>query len=501
MASQQLLAAADTGLLDQRGQARHERMRTQTQFGLQLAFLLNRGHDAPLLLLEAAQRLQPLDAGLALESLLEALVAGMYAGRLVAGGGLAEVARGAISVPLGPEPPHPLLLLHGLAVRVLDGYDAAAPLLKEALRQYRAQPVQLDALCHPYSLVAAELCDDDAWFELANREVRLARSSGTLSYLPFALAWLAVFHVRAGEFTEAEALIAEYENIDPGIADRILKHAAVLLAAWRGDSDRAADLMEEMSTAGSRRGEGSALTYVDYAKAVLYNGLADYERASDSAYRAASRDEILVSTWPLPDLVEAAVRAGQTARAAAACDRLSAIAAASGTHSARAAAALGRALVAEGGAAEDLYLEAIGLLVGTRSVATVARAQLCYGEWLRRMNRGADAGTQLRGAFDAFTAMGAKGFAERARRELEAAGEKVRTRPEEPAVELTPQEHQIAQLARTRRTNPEIGAELFLSARTVEWHLHNIFTKFSIGSRHELDAALGRRSNALRSTR
>jgi DNA-binding CsgD family transcriptional regulator len=500
-ATQQLLAAADTGFLDPRGQARRERMHTQTQFGVQLAFLLNRGHDAPLLLLEAAQRLQPLDAGLALESLLEALVAGMYAGRLVAGGGLAEVARGAISVPLGPEPPHPLLLLHGLAVRVLDGYDAAAPLLKEALQQYRAQPLQLDALCHPYSVVAAELCDDDAWIELAEREVRLARSSGTLSYLPFALAWQAVFHVRAGEFTEAEALIVEYESIDPGIADRILKHAAVLLAAWRGDSNRAADLMEEMSTAGSRRGEGSALTYVDYAKAVLYNGLADYERAAEAAYRAASRNEILVSTWPLPDLVEAAVRAGQPTRAAAACERLSAIATASGTRSARAAAALGRALVADGGAAEDEYREAIGLLTGTRSLATVARARLCYGEWLRRNDRRAQAGIELRAAFDAFRDMGANAFAERARGELEATGEKVRVHREDPVAGLTPQEHQIAQLARTRRTNPEIGAELFLSARTVEWHLHNIFPKLGVSSRHELDGAFDRRSHALRPTR
>ena len=490
MATQNLLAAAEIGLLDQHGQAWLERLRAQTQFGLQLAFMLNRGREAPLLLLQAAQRLQPLDAGLALESLLEALVAGMYAGRLVAGGGLAEVARGAMSVPLGSEPPHPLLLLRGLAVRVLDGYAAAAPVLQEALRQYRAQPPQLDALCHPYSVVAGELCDDDAWFELASGQVRLARSTGTLSYLPFALAWTAVFQVRAGEFAEAEALISEYESIDPGIADRILRHAAVLLAAWRGDRDRAADLMEEMAAAGSRRGEGSALTYVDYARAVLYNGLADFDRAAEAAYDAVSTDEILVSTWPLPELVEAAARSGQPERAAAACERLSVIAAASGTYGARAAAALARAVVADGDGAEGLYREAIELLVDTRMAANLARARLCYGEWLRRAGRSAEAGTQLQSAFDAFSGMGANAFAQRARRELEATGEKVRTHREEPGVELTPQEHQIAQLARTRRTNPEIGAELFLSARTVEWHLRNVFTKLGIGSRHELDAAL-----------
>ncbi len=408
---------------------------------------------------------------------------------------MAAVARGAKSVPLGPEPPHPLLLLRGLAVRVLDGYAAAAPLLKEALRRYRAQPTQLDALCHPYCVVAGELCDDDAWFELASGQARLARSTGTLSYLPFALAWTAVFHVRAGEFAEAEALISEYEGIDPGIADRILRHAAVLLAAWRGDRDRAAELMEEMGAAGSRRGEGSALTYVDYARAVLYNGLADFDRAAEAAYDAVSTDEILVSTWALPELVEAAARSGQPERAAAACERLSVIAAASGTYGARAAAALARAMVADGDAAEGLYREAIELLLDTRMAANLARARLCYGEWLRRAGRCAKADTKLQSAFDAFSAMGANAFAERARRELEATGEKVRTPREEPGVELTPQEHQIAQLARTRRTNPEIGAELFLSGRTVEWHLRNIFTKLGIGSRHELDSALSRRTH------
>jgi ATP/maltotriose-dependent transcriptional regulator MalT len=214
---------------------------------------------------------------------------------------------------------------------------------------------------------------------------------------------------------------------------------------------------------------------------VLYNGLADYERAAEAAHRAVSTGEILVSTWPPPDLVEAAAQAGQPARAAAACERLSAIAAASGTHSARAAAALGRALITDGNAADDLYREAIGLLTGTRSVATIARARPCHGEWLRRNDRGAQAGVELRAAFDVFNAIGAKAFAQRARAELEAAGETVHAHLEDPDAELTPQEHQIAQLARTRRTNPEIGAELFLSARTVEWHLQNVFQ-----ARHQL---------------
>jgi DNA-binding CsgD family transcriptional regulator len=203
------------------------------------------------------------------------------------------------------------------------------------------------------------------------------------------------------------------------------------------------------------------------------------------------------SSWALPELVEAAVRTDQSTRAAVACERLSAIAAASGTDGARGAAELARALLADGDVADELYRGAIELLSATRMAFHLARARLCYGEWLRRSDRRAQAGTQLRAAFDAFAAMGANAFAERTRRELEATGAKVRDHREDPVAGLTPQEHQIAQLARTRRTNPEIGAELFLSARTVEWHLHNIFTKLGIISRHELGAVIGRRSHAL----
>ncbi|OBG28537.1 AAA family ATPase [Mycobacterium sp. 852002-51057_SCH5723018] len=496
VATEKLLAAAELGLLDTQGRARLERLRAQIEFGLQVAFVLNRGSEAPLLLLQAAGRLQSLDLGLALETLLEALVAGMYAGRLAAGGGLAEVARAVKALPSGAEPePHPLLLVRGLAVRALDGYVAAAPLLKEALRQFRAQPVQLDAIAHPYFFVAAELWDDDAWFEVANGQVQLTRSSGTLSFLPVCLGWLTGFHAWVGEFTQGEALILEHESIDPGITDRILQYGAVLLAAWRGDAPRATDLMEKMEMSARKRGEGWALTYVDYAKSVLYNGLADYDRAAGAAQNAVNANDMAHSSWALPELVEAAARTDQPARAAAACERMSAVAAASGTDGARGTAALARALLADGDVAEDSYREAIELLGSTRMASRLARARLCYGEWLRRNNRRAEAATQLRTAFDGFNAMGANAFAERARRELEAAGERVRPHRDDPSAELTPQEHQIAQLARTRRTNPEIGAELFLSARTVEWHLHNVFAKLAISSRHELDAALSHRSS------
>ncbi|HME75091.1 MAG TPA: LuxR family transcriptional regulator [Mycobacterium sp.] len=491
-ATGKLLAAADIGALDEHGHARVELMRAR------IAFKLNRGADAPSLLLHAAQRLQPLDAELARQTLLEALLAAIYVGRLADGCGLAEVARGAKSVPLDPEPlPHPHMLVRGLAVRALDGYVAAAPLLKDALRQYLAQPRELDVLCHPYCVVAAELWDEEAWFDIANGQVQLARSSGTLSRLVEALNGLAVFSIHVGELAQAEALISEEKNIQLGITEPLTSYAAVLLAAWRGDAPRTADFIDQMIVSASSRGEGMALTFVEYAQAVLYNGLADYELAAVAAHSASSDDRLLIPHWPLPELVEAAMRSGQPARAAAACERLSAMAAASGTDSARGAAALARALVADGDMAEDLYREAIELLSHTRMASHLARARLCYGEWLRCNNRRAEASTQLRAAFDAFSAMGANAFADRARRELDASGEQVRSRRDLPSAEFTPQEHQIVQLARTRRTNPEIGAELFLSARTVEWHLRNIFTKLGISSRHELDAALTRRDHPL----
>ena len=490
--AQKLLAAADIGACDELGHARVELMRAR------IAFKLNRGADAPSLLLHAAQRLQPLDAELARQTLLEALLAAIYVGRLADGCGLVEVARGAKSVPLDPEPlPHPHLLLRGLAVRALDGYVAAAPLLKDALRQYLAQPRELDVLCHPYCFVAAELWDEEAWFEIADGQVQLARSSGTLSRLVEALNGLAVFSIHVGELAQAEALISEEKNIQLGITQPLTSYAAVLLAAWRGDAARAAGFMDQMIVSASSRGEGMALAFVEYAKAVLHNGLGAYELAAEAAHSASTDDRLVIPHWPLPELVEAAMRSGQPAHAAAACERLSAMAAASGTDSARGAAALARALVADGDVAEDLYREAIEVLVGTRMASHLARARLCYGEWLRRTDRRAEASTQLRAAFDAFSAMGANAFADRARRELEATGEKVRTYREDPGLELTPQEHQIAQLARTRRTNPEIGAELFLGARTVEWHLRNIFTKLGISSRHELDAALTRLGHPL----
>ena len=487
-AAQALLVAAEIGPLDELGQAQVQRMRAQ------IAFALSRGSDAPPLLLRAAQRLETLDAGLARQTYLEALVAVIYAGRLARGPDARQVALAARSAPLGPEPlAHPQLLLRGLALRLTDGYLAGAPALKQALCRYRAQPPELDWLCVSFNLVAMDLWDDEAWFELAADQVRLARANGTLSWLPFALDYLAEIHIQAGELSQAAALMLERERIDPGTRAATLPYVPLLLAAWRGDAADAGDLAEAMARGAHARGEGTALTYADYARAVLHNGLGDYARAADAAYGAAAADEVVVSPWALYELVEAAVRGDQRERARAAADRLSRIAEASGSNWARGAAARSRALLAEGRAAEDLYGEAIDLLSKTRMATHLARARLSYGEWLRRENRRVDARDQLRPAFDAFASMGVQAFAERARRELQATGEKVRRRGDDARVELTPQEEEIALLARGGRTNPEIGAQLFIGARTVEWHLRKVFAKLDISSRRELDEALRHR--------
>jgi tetratricopeptide (TPR) repeat protein len=305
-AAQALLVTAEVGPLGELGEARVQRMRAQ------FAFALRRGGDAPPLMLQAAQRLQSLDVELARQTYLEALVATIYAGRLVHGPDARQVARAARSAtlePSGSEPlPHSRLLIHGLAVRLAEGYLAAAPALKEALRHYRAQPHELDWLSVSYNMVAMDLWDDEAWFELATGQVQLARANGTLSWLPFALDYLAEIHVQAGELSKAAALLMERERVDPGTRDDTLPYVSLLLAAWRGDAPGAAELAEQMARGASDRGEGAALTYTDYAQAVLYNGNGNYRLAAEAAHGASAVDEIVISPWALYELVEAAAR-------------------------------------------------------------------------------------------------------------------------------------------------------------------------------------------------
>jgi DNA-binding CsgD family transcriptional regulator len=491
VAAESLLATAAVGPLDELGQAQVQRVRAQ------IAFDLRRGNDAPALLLRAARTLEPLDAELARETYLDALVAVVYAARLATGTDVAHVAAAGRSAPIGPEPlPARQLLLLGLAARLTDGYAAAAPLLKRALRAYRDEETQLDWLCVGYNLAAMDLWDDRAWFELASGQTELARATGALTLLPYALDHLAENLILAGDLSMAAGLLTEARGLSSGSRADTLPYVALLLAVWRGQATTASSLIEVMTREAHARGEGCAIAFADYATAILHNGLGQYELACDAAEKASATNEIATSSWALYELVEAASRSGRREVARDAVDRLSERLSASGTEWAKGTEARSRALVEDGERAEALHRQAIELLGQCRMAAHLARARLTYGEWLRREGRRVDAREQLRAAHDMFASMGAEGFAERARRELLATGEKVRKRQDHTRDELTPQEEQIARLARDGRTNPEIGAELFISPRTVEWHLRKVFTKLGIGSRKELHDALPDRDRA-----
>ncbi len=480
-AAASLLASAEAGPLDKLGRAQVQRMRAQ------IAFDMRRGRDAPRLLLRAAQRLEPLDAELARQTHLEALVAAMYASRFAPSADRTDVAMAARSAPHGPEPlPPGQLLLRGFATRLIDGCAAAAPTLASAVSAYRREERRLDRMCLAYNIAAEELWDDEAWRELASSQVELARATGTLLLLPYALDYLAGALTQAGELSSAALLLTEAEGLDVDVRAEF----PLRLAAWRGQEAAALGLVERMTHGAHTRGEGVAIAGAAYDLAVLYNGLGHYPRALEEAERACAADDIVVSSWALYELVEAASRCARRDIARQAADRLWERTAASGTPWALSSGLRSRALAAEGDTAEVLYRQAITVLLPTRMRWYLARARLSYGEWLRRQGRRTDARGQLRESHQMFTEMGGAAFAERARIELLATGGTVRKRVADSRDELTTQEMQIGQLARDGLSNPEIGTRLFLSPRTVEWHLRKVFTKLGIRSRRELAAAL-----------
>ena len=315
--AESLLATADAGLLDELGRAQVERMRAQ------IAFDLRRGSDAPGLLLHAARRLERLDAELARETYLEGLVAGIYAARLANDTKAADLAIAARSAPLGPEPlPARQQLLLGLAIRLTEGYAAAVPTLTNALGSYRAEGPQLDWLSVAYNLAAMDLWDDNAWFELASSQADMARSTGRLVLLPYALDYLAGFYILTGEFSRASGLVTEAEGLALGARAETLPYISLRLAAWRGQNAVALDLAEVMMRGALSRGEGCAITVTEYAIAVLYNGLGQYQLALEAAQKAAAADEVVTSSWALYELVEAASRCGREAMARDAAERL-----------------------------------------------------------------------------------------------------------------------------------------------------------------------------------
>jgi DNA-binding CsgD family transcriptional regulator/tetratricopeptide (TPR) repeat protein len=480
-----LLAMAQAGPLDELQRARGDLLRAQ------IAFASSHGRDAPPLMLSAAKQLETLDVGLARETYLEAFTAALFVGRLSPAVG--EVARAARMAPAPPAPARaPDLLLDGLALLVTEGYAAGTPALRRALLAFRDQDISVEEGLSWLWLAgraAMAVWDDETWHILASRHVKLARDAGALSELPLAIRWRILLHTHTGELAEGAALIAEAQAVADATGSQLGPHGDLGVAAWRGREAEATELIQATMDGVTSRGEGRGMTS-QYAAALLYNGLGRYDQALAAAELASEYDDIGVLGWSLAELVEAAVRSGQPARASDALQRLSETTRASGTDWALGTEARSRALLSEGETAENYYREAIERLGRTRMRPAVARAHLLYGEWLRRENRRRDARAELRTAHGLFTTMGIEAFAERARRELLATGETVRKRTVETVSELTAQEAHIARLAVDGRTNSEIGAQLFLSTRTVEWHLSKVYTKLGVGSRRELRRAL-----------
>jgi DNA-binding CsgD family transcriptional regulator len=338
---------------------------------------------------------------------------------------------------------------------------------------------------------AANLWDDETWAVLAVRQVQLARDAGALTVLPVALNSRIYMHLNAGELAAAAALIEEAEAITEATGSRLAPYGVLLLAGWQGREAEASELIEASMQEVVARGEGLGLTVIQWASAVLYNGLARWEDALAAAQRAGEDPhEQLFSTWAAVELIEAATRSAVPEHAVVALERLSRSTAASGTDWGLGIEARSRAMLSDGEAAEGLYREAIDRLGRTQMRVELARAHLLYGEWLRRENRRIDARKQLRTAHQMLTSMGANGFAERAARELRATGERVRKRTVDTPAQLTARETQIARLASDGLSNSQIAVQLFMSPRTVEYHLHKIFNKLAIKSRNQLHGAL-----------
>jgi DNA-binding CsgD family transcriptional regulator len=488
-AAVELVADAEAGSLDEMQSARADLLRGE------IVFASGMGSDAPPLLLKAAKRLEPLDTGLARETYLTAWIAALFAGGLAGAGDLVEVSRAALALPIPADQPHPAdLVLAGLATVVTDGPTAAAPTLRRAISAFNdAEMSVAEELRWGWfaQAAASALWDDDAWRTMLARQVQLARDVGALDQLPITLGALGTAVAWTGDFTAAAALVAEADAVCEATGSRAAPFAAMMLASLRGRQAEATPLIEATVAGATAGGQGIAVAYARWVAAIGHNGLGGYADALGAATQASEDTSTLyIAMWALPELIEAAARSGNRHLGTGALERLADFTRAGETDFGLGIEARSRALLSEGEAADSLYREAIYRLGRTKLRPELARAHLLYGEWLRREKRRADARAKLRIAHDMLAAMGMEAFAERARHELLATGETVRARTVETVSALSSQEAHIARLAIEGHTNAEIGAQLFLSVRTVEWHLRKIFTKLGIASRRELRDAM-----------
>jgi DNA-binding CsgD family transcriptional regulator len=486
-AADALLDTAEMAPLNDLQRARAARTRAA------LAFTRGRGSgDGPALhqsvrqLFDAAATLEQHDTQMGQDALLEAVSAAMYTGRLFGQDARVATATSLVGRLRADSNRAAGLLLHGLIVRVLDGCAAAAAPMRAAIAAITPETWSWQAFPIAHEAVVHEMWEDESWYRIATDAVRVATETGALAALPAALTTRAGVHLQAGEFASARALIAEARALTTAAGHAPVQYHELALAAWIGDEAKATALIDAAARDGAARGEGRISALVGYATAVLHIGLGRYPVAYAALRRACEYEDLGLYGWNLVELIEAGVRAGERPAALDALAQLEERTLAAGTDLALGVLARSRALLSEDGAAEDCYREAIERLGGVRMAVQLPRTQLAYGEWLRRENRRSDARAQLRTAHETFSRMGAQAFADRSRRELQATGEKTSRRPAGAGDALTPQEQQIAELAGAGLTNTEIGAQLFISAHTVEWHLRKVFAKLGIRSRREL---------------
>jgi DNA-binding CsgD family transcriptional regulator len=486
-----LLVAVEAGPPDAFRTAEVEHLRGQ------IAFDQGRISDAARLMLSAARRLEPLNAGSARETHLEALAAALWASDLDGPAGVQETAEAARAAPAGPQPPRVVdVLLDAFALRLTEGYVAAAPTLTRALELFLALDVDTDEAGRwlwltggrAGAIIAFELWDFDSWHAVAARQVQFARDTGALVHLQLALNILASTHLVAGELTTAARLLEEDRLIGEATGNPPVAYSEMILAAWRGRATEASELIE--ATVREAAAGGLGVNVANYVSSMLDNGLGRHDAARDAAWRAFEHDQLGYGPWVVPELAESAARSGDVATVRAVLEWLAQRTRVTPSEWALGIEARVRALLSDGESADRLYRESISRLGRTRVRVELARSHLLYGEWLRRERRRADAREQLHIAYDMLDAMGIEAYAERARRELLATGETARKRTVETTSDLTPQEAQIARLARDGLSNPQIGARLFISARTVQYHLAKVFAKLDISSRNQLHRVL-----------
>ena len=491
------LAVAAEGPLDDLQRARTDLLRAQ------LALVTRRGNEAAPLLLAAARRLEPLDPDLARDTYLDAFSAAQFAARLNDGVDIAELARAARRAPLPPGAGRTArdLVLQAFAA-LTDDYPAAVPAGREALARLldgRDPAAHGTRLLWQGSVLALELWDDEAAYALSHQHLQTVRRAGALSELPLALSSFIPILVFRGELSAAAGLVEGARSVQQAAGITETAYGALTYLAWRGEVPETRRLVRQKLDEATSRHEGIGIAVCEYARAVLCNGLGRYDEAVAAAVTAcADPTEPVVHNWGLAELIEAAARSGRTDLATGALQRLTAKARASGTDWALGTEARARALLGVEKAAEGAFGEAIDHLGRSGVRSELARAHLLYGEWLRRADRPHDARRELGLAHEMFTATGLDGFAQRARRELLGTGATVGRPAVRREHQLTAQEAHIARLARDGLSNPEIGAQLFISARTVEWHLHKVFAKLGISSRRELQRALQEQSRTPR---